>query len=245
MDNIRRFLGSRGFSILLFAVAVILLLAGSIGGTRAALTVFSEDYVGEVETKHLGLTVIENGVAVDEDLGILSDLPDGEAFQIGRKYSEALMIRNDGTTEEYVRVIVYRYWTDAEGNKDRTLDPSFIHLEFDNSEDWIRDTSDISNTAERLILYYSRPLAPEEATSTFCSMFSIDGRVAYMVSQKTEKTDGDHINVTNTYDYDGRTFVIEIIADGVQTHSAENAVRSAWGIDVSVSEDGRLTLKEG
>ena len=38
-------------------------------------------------------------------------------------------------------------------------------------------------------------------------------------------------------------FEIEAEVDAVQTHNAEDAIKSAWGVDVSVSEDGALSLR--
>lgn len=41
-----------------------------------------------------------------------------------------------------------------------------------------------------------------------------------------------------SYAYDGYQFSVEIEADAVQTHNAEDAIQSAWGTQVQVSEDG-------
>ena len=35
---------------------------------------------------------------------------------------------------------------------------------------------------------------------------------------------------------------LEAEADAVQTHNAAEAIKSAWGVDVNVSEDGSLSL---
>jgi hypothetical protein len=43
-------------------------------------------------------------------------------------------------------------------------------------------------------------------------------------------------------EYGEMTFVIEVEVDAVQTHSAEAAILGAWGIDVTVSDDGTLSL---
>ena len=51
----------------------------------------------------------------------------------------------------------------------------------------------------------------------------------------TEK-DG-YQTITTTYAYDGYNFQIEAEADAVQTHNAKDAIKSAWGVDVNVSDD--------
>ena len=48
--------------------------------------------------------------------------------------------------------------------------------------------------------------------------------------------------ITTSYQYDGYWMNLEAEVDAVQTHSGEEAVRSAWGIDVKIGEDGTLTL---
>ena len=38
---------------------------------------------------------------------------------------------------------------------------------------------------------------------------------------------------TYVYEYDGYYFRVSISAEAVQTHNAADAVKSAWGIDIS------------
>ena len=59
----------------------------------------------------------------------------------------------------------------------------------------------------------------------------------------TETVNGNYKTITMTYDYDGVEFVLEIDVDAVQTHNAEDAVKSAWGVDVTVGADGKLVLR--
>ena len=57
-------------------------------------------------------------------------------------------------------------------------------------------------------------------------------------TQKTEtKTvDGKTVTtITTTYTYDDQFFALEVQADAVQTHNAEDAIKSAWGRDVTIS----------
>ena len=57
--------------------------------------------------------------------------------------------------------------------------------------------------------------------------------------QGTITNDGK--TITTSYDYDGWQFCIEATVDAVQDHNAEDAIKSAWGRDVTIS-DGTLQL---
>ena len=47
----------------------------------------------------------------------------------------------------------------------------------------------------------------------------------------------DGYTITYTYKYDGYTFHVDAEVDAVQTHNAKDAIKSAWGVDVNVSDD--------
>ena len=50
--------------------------------------------------------------------------------------------------------------------------------------------------------------------------------------------------ITGAYDeYDGYIAYLEAETDSVQTHNAADAIKSAWGIDVDVAEDGSISLR--
>ena len=111
---------------LLFLLAVVLLFAGSVGGTQAALQIYSSDYISAFELDHIGITLYENGTPVsfrnygdaaasgftekqDGDL-VLKTLEDDPSFQIGRKYPFVITCKNTGTIDHYLLVTVYKYW---------------------------------------------------------------------------------------------------------------------------------------
>ena len=56
------------------------------------------------------------------------DAEAGEKLVPGKAYPEALSVKNSGTIDQYVRVMVYRYWVDKEGNKTTELSPELIDL---------------------------------------------------------------------------------------------------------------------
>lgn len=251
----------------LFALAMGLLGFSAVGSTRAALTYYSETYTAQMDVQSIGVALLENGSVVsyrdyahgDDEWhmasGELLALPEGEAWQIGRTYPEVLTVRNSGAIDEYVRVKIYKYWTEG-GRKRTDLSPSMIDLHL-TGDHWIVDEEastaglgeDDGKDGEMIVLYYDGILRAAEdgggyhETTPFADAVAIDGRVATKVTE-TRTTDADGwTTVHTTYDYDGASFVIEAEVDAVQTHNAESAIRSAWGIEVEVGPDGRLSLK--
>ena len=260
--KIKRIMASPVTTVLLFALSAVLLLTGGIGGTRAALTYFSEDYTSRVEMFDIGVTLTENGD--DEahyiswrDYGNISDgiwqehtgvllanmLAEGEELHLGQAYPEALAAKNTGSIDEYVRMTINRYWVevaeDGTEKKRLDLDPTLIDIHLTNLDtDWILDET--STTRERYVLYYNRILPAGEPTVPCTDTITISGMTANKVSQKIEK-EGTHTTITTTYEYDGKEFRLEAEVDAVQTHNAEAAILSAWGRHVTVSGD-RLSL---
>ena len=243
----------------LFVLAVALLLGSSIGGTRAALTYYSETYTSRIQMYDIGVSLLENDREVswrdyssagdgtwNEHTGTLLEnmLPEGEKLTLGRRYQENLKVRNTGTINQYVRVSIYKYWLDPQGIKMRDLSPDLIDLNLvDLGTDWIEDEE--ARTEERTVLYYNKLLYAEgqgtSETALFADTLTIDDSIAKKVSQETKK-EGNYTTIITTYDYDGVSFRIEVEVDAVQEHNAEDAIWSAWGKRITVSEDGTLSL---
>ena len=264
---------------LLFGTAVLLLLGSVAGSSQAALTYYSENYSAELRMFDIGVTLMENGEEVswrnytqkdDEwDEGgsalltyLLNNQEDGKEtygeIQPGRQYEEELCVKNTGNIDQYVRVMIYRYWVDApkegedpipveEREKRRDISPEWIRLnpwiekdkmpsEF---QGWVLDEN--ASTKERTVLYYTGILKTGDVSLPFADKLAIDKEVAKKVTI-TETVDGNYKTITMTYDYDGVEFVLEIDVDAVQTHNADDAIRSAWGVDVTVDADGNLRL---
>ena len=64
-----------------------------------------------------------------------------------------------------------------------------------------------------------------------------------MWGQTSQTDDNGLTTITTTYEYDGAQFVLEATVDAVQTHNAKDAIKSAWGVDVNISDDGALSLE--
>lgn len=163
---------------------------------------------------------------------------------IGKAYPEVLTFKNTGNINQFIRVSIYKYWQDPEGNKITNLSPSLIDLKYDpdttgSGGNWIHDTA--SSTDEREVYYYKNLLKVGDETDALTKSVAIDNAIASKVTQTETKTDKG-TTITTTYDYDGYSFMVEAKVDAVQEHNASDAVLSAWGQDVSISDDGS-TLK--
>lgn len=253
--------------VLLLAMAAVLLLASSVGSTQAALTYYSENYSVQVTVSDIGVTLLENGNTVDyrnylqdgkwdtKGEGVqqltLAALAEGEKLIPGKPYTEALSVKNSGTIDSYVRVILTKSWqhdpdkTDekVEYVKDTELTPAYIELNVPEGNGWIKDEA--ASTVEREVYYYTRVLPADNdkedgsnVTPALTNTFRINPAVAKELIQKTEGN-----IITYEYKYDGYQCVVEAEVDTVQTHNAADAIKSAWGIDVAVAEDGSISLK--
>lgn len=118
MKQLKKWMATPVFTVGAFALAVCLLAFSAIGGTRAALTYYSENYVSTVQMQELGVTLMENekavatgnavsaardGVGGPQLSALLSELtlrgaaapePAGEPFKLGAEYREELAVHN-------------------------------------------------------------------------------------------------------------------------------------------------------
>ena len=215
-------------SIILLIIAVIMLLIGGIGGTRAALTE-SDTHTTNLAMQNIGVELYENGKPAET---LLSGIPGSDkSLKIGKEYNETITVENTGSIDCYVRVILYKYWKDAEG-KATDLDPSLIKLTLGSG--WKEDTS--ASTKERTVLYYTKPLAAGTPSDPAVTAISVSSDLAKLVTQEQTETktdDGTTTTITNTYKYNGYSFGLKAEVDAVQTHNAEDAIKSAWGKDMS------------
>ena len=249
---------SKWTPLALLATAGVLLLASTAGSTQAALTYYSENYSAEVTVSNIGVSLLENGEEVsyrnylkddkwDEKTGTLfADLTADGPLTLGKAYQEALAVKNSGAIDAYVRVVLKKSWqNDADGDgvyeKNTTLSPELIRLNLlTDGSGWVEDAD--ASTAERTVLYYTKPVASEAVTPDLSDTLQIDPAVGTKVI-KTETQDANGTTVVYTYVYDGYKFVMEAEVDAVQTHNAVDAIKSAWGVDVTVAADGSLSLR--
>ncbi len=248
-----------GPTILLIAAAV-LLLASAAGSTQAALTYYSETYTAGTFLSHIGVTLIENERDISwrdyiaeaewheytgKLLEYMLEEEDDHKLVLGKTYDEVLTVRNTGAIDTYVRVTLTKSWKDENGVKNTSLSPALIDLNIVAGENgWIIDES--ATTAERVVLYYTKLLPVGETTPSFTDTLRIDPSIGTKVTEtvETETENGKvYKTITYEYEYDGYTFEIQADVDAVQTHNLVDAIKSAWGVDVAVSEEGILSLK--
>lgn len=228
-------------TVLLAVLAVCLLVVGGIGVTRAVL-IESDTYSGTLETPDIAVQLNENGKAVSGEDALLQDLLDGEeSLAIGKHYDEVLTVTNTGTADQFVRVTLYKYWTDDEGKR-VDLDTDYIGLVL--GEDWLEDKS--ATTDERVVLYYPDKLSPDKGkneTTPLLKEIYADGDLALYVTETTV-TEGTHTTITSTYKYNGLNLNLEASVDAIQTHHAQDAIEASWGTtNVTADEDaGTLSV---
>ena len=235
---------------ILLVVSAVLLLSSAIGSTRAALTYYSDNYVAQVDVNQIGVSLIENGEVIvatsygqtdDNEAAYKGKLLTGiKDFSLGKTYQEELAVGNNGTIDSYVRVILTKSWVDAEGKKDTTLDPALIKLNL-TGNGWVEDQE--ASTTERTVLYYTDILAVGETTSLFADAFKVDESLSTKVYETVTTDENGYTTIKYEYVYDGYTFFLEAEVNAVQTHNAEDAIKSAWGVDVTVSADGKLSVR--
>ena len=219
-------------------------LEATVGSTRAALTYYSENYSAQMNMQSIGVSLLENDKVVSsrdyvsnnewkgtsEGTLLTNLLGKDETFTPGKKYNEAISVKNSGTIDTFVRVIITKSWQDEKGNKNTNLSPDLIELNFLTDNGW--QVADAQSTRERTVLYYTKALKAGKPTPALSDTLRINPSIA---SDVTKVPKGK--TITYTYKYNGYTFHIDAEVDAVQTHNAKDAIKSAWGVDVNVSDD--------
>lgn len=185
----------------------------------------------------IGVTIIENGVSVQENLFKSLKLIN-EPFKIGKMYDEEIAIKNTGTEDIYIRAIINKSWSNSKGNKDESLNPELIELGFSNN-DWIINES--SRTSERIDLYYTNILKVNETSTNFIN--TIKGKLDItnsVIINETKREDNTAI-ITTKNKYGDCKINLEIGVDGIQTHNAKEAIKLEWEVDVTIDSNGRIT----
>ena len=237
---------------LVLTAAALLLVGSTVGSTRAALTYYSENYSAQMNMQSIGVSLLENDKVVSsrdyvsnnewkgtsEGTLLTNLLGKDETFTPGKKYNEAISVKNSGTIDTFVRVIITKSWQDEEGKKNTELSPELIELNFLTDNGW--QVADAQSTKERTVLYYTKAVAAGDTTPALSDTLRINPSIASDVTKpvpESEKESEKGKTITYTYKYNGYTFHIDAEVDAVQTHNAKDAIKSAWGVDVNVSDD--------
>ena len=229
---------------LILTAAALLLVGSTVGSTRAALTYYSENYSAQMNMQSIGVSLLVNDKVVSsrdyvsnnewkgtsEGTLLTNLLGKDETFTPGKKYNEAISVKNSGTIDTFVRVIITKSWQDKEGKKNPKLSPDLIELNFLTDNGW--QIAKDQSTTERTVLYYTKAVAAGDSTPALSDTIRIKPSIAKDVTKHV-----DDNTITYTYKYNGYTFHIDAEVDAVQTHNAKDAIKSAWGVDVNVSDD--------
>ncbi len=220
----KRLLSTPIATALLLVLGLALIGYGGINGAQAAPRIVSEYFGAQVELSSIDTILVENGATASTEEGLLgasflerNGLSSPTDFVVGKRYDESLNVMNNGDIDEFVRVTVTRYWTDASGGRAKTtFDPAYIKLDFVTDSGWSIDEE--ASTEERTVLYYAESVAPGDSPkSDFVSGVTIDPQVAKLISQ------------SGAYEYEGVRFQIDVTVDAVQTHNGTEAMTGAWG----------------
>ena len=231
-------------TVLLLAASAVLLVGSGVGSARAALTYYSENYSAQMNMQSIGVSLVENDAVVSsrdyvsdnewsgttEGTLLANMLGEDEKFTPGKRYNEAISVKNSGNIDTFVLVILTRSWQDAEGKKNTSLSPDLIELNYLTDNGWV--IAEDQSTPERTVLYYTKALPVGETTPALSDTIRVNESIAQDV---TKQVDGNTIRYT--YKYDGYSFHVDAEVDAVQTHNAQEAIKSAWGVDVSVNDD--------
>lgn len=229
----------------LFFAVILLLAAAMILGllvkeARAAL-VYGNGADVQMDMASVSVTLTIDGEPVEEGKEAGALLQGTEEMDPGYTYAQRIAAANNATEEEYVRIIVKKYWVDEAGIKQTDLDPSYIELRSQSSDyntaGWILNEEE--STKEQSVYYCIAPVAPgAESPALF------DGiRISPETARQDLTYSGDQTEVTPSYAYNGMHAAVEIEVQSVQAAHAEEAIPSAWGVQNIVVENGRLALE--
>ena len=164
-----------------------------------------------------------------------------DGLEIGEDIEKRITIKNSGNISEFVRIIITKYWADKDENKIENKNggvdiDELIELNFTGDENWLIDEA--RTTTERTLAYYKKAIDVREETGALIDSIKISPDIydyGYTISED------ENGNITVNYDINGLRMGIEV--DAVQTHNAKVAIKSAWGIDVEISEDESTILE--
>ena len=185
----------------------------------------------------------------------------------GKPYAEKIQARNDESVEQYVRLTVRKYWLNKDGTKATDLSPSLIHLTY-GTEEIDKNTGNSCNdnwvlgewSTESATYYYKSKLGESSTSEPLFDTLTIDKAVIpdmHILEPEdlTKPEYADFVTITEdpvsntttysySYKYDGYTFYIEADVQAIQTHNAQDAIHSAWGVyNVKVDSDGSLSVQ--
>lgn len=260
----KKFWRSTAMTGVMFALAVMLLFAGIVGGTQAALQTPSDSFVSAFNMRHIGVTLLENekevawrnygqnagsGFSDTSAVGnlVLNDLDGDAELKLGKQYPFEISVQNSGTIDQYVRVTIRKYWVkNATGSGDK----GYFTDQGEKIIDDIYKPDYIELSYNGSAYNNGRWIVDPNAHTVERDVYYYNGILS--PGQKSDLL-FDHLAISNnvttasaktvdgnktiyTYAYDGYGFVIEAEVDAVQTHNKDAAIASAWGLNSIISQ---------
>ena len=230
--------------LLILILGLVVISAGSITATRAAMVYQSAAERVNFSTAEISVEIkelVDNGyVTVDKQKGLsFPEVAKDQNFKIGKKYPESVKLVNNSKEEtgysEYVRVVLRKSW--FKGGKNTDLDPSLINIEV--ADGWYKNEAE--STPEQSVYYMLTPLGCGKEVE-FVKSISVDNKVTNLITQKETET-----SIETEYLYSGESLFVQIQADAVQTHNAEDAIYAAWGVKAKcdTADDGKIISISG
>ena len=208
---------------------------------------------GAATMSSIGTSIVENGNVVanrdytsddswegTESGALFSNMTEEiDNFKLGKRYSYEISVKNSGDIDTYVRMIIKKTIQDANGDKDTTISPELIELEFSN-EDWI--IAEDQSTPERTVCYYKKILEMGSTTPNLINSIKVDNSIGKISAEKLVTDENGYETIEVGYAGAEKSFNLDMEVDAVQTHNAADAIKSAWGVDVTVNSNGDIEL---
>ena len=208
---------------------------------------------GAATMSSIGTSIVENGNVVanrdytsddswegTESGALFSNMTEEiDNFKLGKRYSYEISVKNSGDIDTYVRMIIKKTIQDANGDKDTTISPELIELEFSN-EDWI--IAEDQSTPERTVCYYKKILEMGSTTPNLINSIKVDNSIGKISTEKLVTDENGYETIEVVYAGAEKSFNLDMEVDAVQTHNAADAIKSAWGVNVTVDSNGDIEL---
>ena len=140
----------------------------------------------------------------------------------GERIDYPIKVKNTGDYPLYAKITVMKYWSEA-NKKNYNGNSSLITLLNKNGDDWIMDDKTDMNNKEVVYFYSRKPIEPNKTSSEFISQVAISENVS--VKDRT-------LNLN-----------VDCTVDAIQNIDVKNAMMAEWGLDVSISDDGILSIE--
>lgn len=236
-------------TLALLAAAVVLLSSGGFMGTRAAISAVGNNYDATIATNKIDISVVDaNGKTIESLMG---DVDPEKGIIPGRNYDQTVKVKNDAA-DAYVRVVVRKYWKDKSGEKTTAIKPEAIQLinsgkditksDWKSGGNWIKSGSEC--TPETYVFYYSPILGAGKTSDALFTAVRVDESVLTDFTTDPKVIPSDYVGtITYEYKFDGYTVCLEAEAQAVQTHSPEDAIKSVWGVQATISGNKITAVK--